>query len=188
MAYCRNCGKEIPADSQYCSGCGRDLLYEENIGREAEAQKKPISPRAMIGLICLGMACCFVIAPYFKAKDRVTVIAQTASLTSAEGEEPVSFESDGRNIDAASAGSFDQGQAGFTERCTMQETPQSSCFSSVGYDSENEVLHVIFRTSGIEYVYYDFTATDWDSFINAGSLGTYFNNGIKGQFACEKIG
>lgn len=70
----------------------------------------------------------------------------------------------------------------------MEETPQSSCFSEIGYDAKNEVLHVVFRTSGIEYVYYDFTQSDWKSFYNADSLGKYFNANIKGYFDYKKIG
>lgn len=70
----------------------------------------------------------------------------------------------------------------------MQATPQSSCFSYVGYDGEKEILHAVFRTSGIEYIYYDFTQDDWDDFINADSLGTYFNKHIKGYYDYKKVG
>lgn len=70
----------------------------------------------------------------------------------------------------------------------MEETPRSSCFSEVGYDAENEILHVVFRTTGIEYVYYDFTENDWNTFYNADSLGKYFNANIKGYFDYKKIG
>lgn len=75
-----------------------------------------------------------------------------------------------------------------SDRYTEQETPQSSCFSKVGYDSEKEELHVVFRTSGIEYIYYKFHEEDWNSFISAESLGTYFNNNIKGNFDYIKAG
>lgn len=70
----------------------------------------------------------------------------------------------------------------------MEETPRSSCFSEIGYDAKNEVLHVVFRTTGIEYVYYDFTQSDWNTFYNADSLGKYFNANIKGYFDYKKIG
>lgn len=70
----------------------------------------------------------------------------------------------------------------------MEETPRSSCFSEIGYDGENEILHVVFRTTGIEYVYYDFTESDWNTFYNADSLGKYFNANIKGYFDYKKIG
>ena len=70
----------------------------------------------------------------------------------------------------------------------MEETPRSSCFSEIGYDAKNEILHVVFRTTGIEYVYYDFTQSDWNAFYNADSLGKYFNAYIKGHFDYKKIG
>ena len=70
----------------------------------------------------------------------------------------------------------------------MEDTPRSSAFSSIGYDAENEVLHVVFRESGIEYVYYEFTLSDWNDFYNAESLGKHFNAYIKGHFDYKKIG
>lgn len=64
----------------------------------------------------------------------------------------------------------------------MESTPQSSCFSSVGYDSDFQVLAVVFRTTGKMYVYYDFPESEWDNFINADSLGKYYNANIKGKY------
>lgn len=69
----------------------------------------------------------------------------------------------------------------------LQSTPGSSCFSHVGYDEEHEVLVVQFRDSGSKYSYSDFSPDDWDSFINAASLGKHYNSFIKGQFPSDRI-
>ena len=67
----------------------------------------------------------------------------------------------------------------------MHETPNSSCFSEIGYNEATEQLRVCFRTSGY-YIYSNFSKADYDSFNNAESLGTYFNNYIKGKYPYEK--
>ncbi len=70
---------------------------------------------------------------------------------------------------------------------TMQSTPKSSCFSEVGYDSDCEVLVVRFRDSGSVYTYSDFPEGEWNQFIAADSLGSWYNTYIKGQYECERI-
>lgn len=68
-----------------------------------------------------------------------------------------------------------------------QDTPQSSCFVCVGYDSSAQKLAVTFRTSEDRvYVYSDFSQEDWDSFISADSLGSYYNKYIKGNYNSER--
>ena len=69
----------------------------------------------------------------------------------------------------------------------MLDTPNSTCFSQVGYDSFFDVLVVEFRDSGATYTYTDFSSDEWRSFINADSLGKYFNANIKDEYAYEKI-
>lgn len=58
-------------------------------------------------------------------------------------------------------------------------TPQSTCFSSIGYDAKNHTLIVVFRDSGVEYNYYDVPEKTWKAFYNSDSLGGYFNEKIK---------
>ena len=68
-----------------------------------------------------------------------------------------------------------------------QSTPNSSCFSWVAYDSGDEKLAVIFRSNETRaYVYSDFSQSDWDTFISASSLGSYYNTHIKGKYDCER--
>lgn len=68
----------------------------------------------------------------------------------------------------------------------FQETPSSSAFSKVGYIEEDEVLVVVFRSTG-PYKYEDVPYTVWEEFTNADSLGSYYNYHIKGEYPCEKI-
>ena len=68
----------------------------------------------------------------------------------------------------------------------MTATPNSSCFSKIGYSEAFETLVVTFRGSGQTYCYTNFTAADWAAFRSADSLGSYYNTHIKGNYPCEK--
>lgn len=68
----------------------------------------------------------------------------------------------------------------------VYNTPDSTCFSRVGYDARNNVLIVVFRESGAEYHYYDVPEDVWESFYDSASLGKYFNQEIKGKYEYEK--
>ncbi len=69
----------------------------------------------------------------------------------------------------------------------MQPTPESSCFSEIGFDSNWEVLVVRFRDNGSVYTYSDFPEGEWIQFIAADSLGRWYNEHIKGRYEYEKI-
>lgn len=68
---------------------------------------------------------------------------------------------------------------------SMKSTPDSSCFSEIGYDDWTATLYVRFRDSGSLYSYEEFY--DWDSFRHADSLGSYYNSYIKGQYECHRL-
>lgn len=68
----------------------------------------------------------------------------------------------------------------------VYNTPESTCFSRVGYDSRNSVLILVFQESGAEYHYYDVPEDVWESFYDSASLGRYFNANIKGYYEYEK--
>lgn len=70
---------------------------------------------------------------------------------------------------------------------SMMETPDSTCFSEVGYDYGEETLVVTFRDSGSTYAYYDVPESVWDDLCSASSMGGFYNSDIKGQYHCEKI-
>lgn len=63
----------------------------------------------------------------------------------------------------------------------------STCFSTIGYDADKEVLVVQFRTTGSVYTYSEFSQSEYDAFMQAASLGSYYNKHIKGQYPCERI-
>ena len=69
----------------------------------------------------------------------------------------------------------------------MLSTLESSCFSEIGYDSDWEILIVRFRDSGSVYTYSDFPEDEWNQFIAADSLGSWYNSHIKGQYEDKKI-
>ena len=72
-------------------------------------------------------------------------------------------------------------------RVSMEDTPESSCFSAIGYDKTHEVLVVTFRDSGASYAYYGLPSGVWNELHNAKSKGGYYNSDIKGNYACEKL-
>ncbi len=75
-----------------------------------------------------------------------------------------------------------------TSEVTMISTPDSLCFSEIGYDSDEDILFVTFRESGASYAYYDVPSSVWKKLKNASSMGSYFNSSIKGEYYCEKLG
>lgn len=71
---------------------------------------------------------------------------------------------------------------------SMKSTPNSTCFSAIGYDSNSETLQVTFRDSGKTYQYLAFPRSEWNDFKDQKSLGTYYNSYIKGKYTSVKIG
>lgn len=69
----------------------------------------------------------------------------------------------------------------------MQLTPESSCFYEVGYSEIWERLVVVFRETGAMYMYYDVPWEEAWNFLDADSLGTYYNAYIKGRYDCDRI-
>lgn len=69
----------------------------------------------------------------------------------------------------------------------MQATPQSSCFSEIGYDSDWGILVVRFRDSGSVYTYSNFPKGEWSKFVSTDSLGRWYNKYIKGKYKSERI-
>ena len=88
------------------------------------------------------------------------------------------YQSSGKNTSVGSTGT---GQNQFI----MQATPRSTCFSEVGYNASARKLRVCVRTTGY-YQYSNFSQADYDKFIAADSLGSYYNQYIKGKYPCER--
>jgi hypothetical protein len=70
----------------------------------------------------------------------------------------------------------------------MIDTPDSTCFSSIGWDASTGTLVVTFRDSGASYAYDEIPRSVWDGLRNADSMGGYYNKNIKGHYDCVKLG
>jgi hypothetical protein len=62
----------------------------------------------------------------------------------------------------------------------------SSNISSVGYDSDGEVLEIEFNNHSI-YQYFDISERVYLDLINADSVGAYFAQHIKGVYRFSKV-
>lgn len=67
----------------------------------------------------------------------------------------------------------------------MTTTPNSTCFSEVGYSDGS--LFVTFRESGATYEYKDVPQRIYDAFWSADSMGGYYNEKIKGYYECHRL-
>jgi len=61
----------------------------------------------------------------------------------------------------------------------------SSNIESIGYDNENQDLHVHFVNGGI-YVYHQVPHNIFDEIMNADSKGSYLNREVKGIYEFSK--
>lgn len=69
----------------------------------------------------------------------------------------------------------------------MERIPvKSRDIAVVGYDAEANTLEVVFRLGGV-YHYKDVAPGTHREFLNAPSLGTYFRDHIRENYAFEKI-
>ena len=63
----------------------------------------------------------------------------------------------------------------------------SSNISAIGYDSENEIVHVQFL-NGSEYIYKGVPQHEFDGLLNAPSVGSYLNRNYKNIYPYERVG
>ncbi len=61
----------------------------------------------------------------------------------------------------------------------------SSNIEKVGYDDENQELHVQFLSGGY-YIYHGVPRAVFDEMMNAPSKGSYLNREVKGRFQYTK--
>jgi len=57
---------------------------------------------------------------------------------------------------------------------------------SIGYDPDNEILEIELRNGGI-YQYFQVPAEEYDSLINAESIGRYFAKIIKTEYRFRRV-
>lgn len=62
----------------------------------------------------------------------------------------------------------------------------SSNIAAVGYDEENEIVHVQFL-SHTEYIYKGVPQHEYDGLLNAASVGSYLNRNFKNFYPYERI-
>ncbi len=62
----------------------------------------------------------------------------------------------------------------------------SSNISAVGYDAENEIVHVQFL-NGSEYIYKGVPHHEFDGLLNAPSIGSYLNRNYKNYYPYERV-
>lgn len=63
----------------------------------------------------------------------------------------------------------------------------SSALESIGYDIENAILEVEFKTSHQVWQYSDVPEYVWNEFQSAGSLGRYFSVNIRNQYPENRV-
>lgn len=63
----------------------------------------------------------------------------------------------------------------------------SSNIEAIGFDSDNQELHVRFLKSGETYVYYNLEEWVFQELMQADSKGIYFNANIKKNYDCGKL-
>lgn len=62
----------------------------------------------------------------------------------------------------------------------------SSNIAAIGFDSENEVVHVQFL-NGSEYIYKGVPQHEFDGLRNAPSVGSYLNRNFKNFYPYERV-
>ena len=67
-----------------------------------------------------------------------------------------------------------------------RQTVDSSNLASVGYDEENQILEIEFNHGGV-YQYSDVPKDEYDSLMNADSLGSYFYHNIRDVYDYVKL-
>ncbi len=62
----------------------------------------------------------------------------------------------------------------------------SSNISAVGYDADNEIVHVQFL-NGSEYIYKGVPQHEFDGLLNAPSVGSFLNRNYKNIYPYERV-
>ena len=64
---------------------------------------------------------------------------------------------------------------------------ESKMLSATAYDDTKQLLYLRFRNTGHVYRYFEFTAADNRSFLNAVSKGRFFRYQIRDHFRFERM-
>jgi len=74
-----------------------------------------------------------------------------------------------------------------THKVEMKDTKASSNVHSIGYDERESTLFIRFRDGMKLYRYEHVPKTAWEAFQRAGSVGTFFQEEIKGYFKYQRV-
>jgi len=64
---------------------------------------------------------------------------------------------------------------------------ESKMLSAAAYDDSKQTLHLRFRNTGAVYRYFEFTAANYEAFLNSESKGRYFGFHIRDHFRYERM-
>ena len=64
---------------------------------------------------------------------------------------------------------------------------ESKMFTSVAYDTDQQILYLRFRKTGDVYRYFGFPVTEYQDFLAAESRGRFFLAYIRGRFRFERM-
>lgn len=106
--------------------------------------------------------------------------------SSSDYEEEYHYDEDEYNDEGTFDDYYDEDEEDIPEWVWV-ETPDSSCFTEIGYNEREEVLYVNFRETGDSYLYFDFPDGEWVEFLIADSKGGWFNENIKPYYEYSKV-
>lgn len=71
----------------------------------------------------------------------------------------------------------------------MKETliPRSSNIAQIDYDSDEQVMTIVFQSDGRAYEYRPVPQTVWMGIQNAPSKGSYFYRNIRGRYSEQEV-
>ena len=64
---------------------------------------------------------------------------------------------------------------------------ESKMLSAVAYDDSKQILYLRFRNTGDVYRYFDFSAVNYQAFLNSESKGRFFRSLIRDHFRYERM-
>jgi hypothetical protein len=64
---------------------------------------------------------------------------------------------------------------------------ESRMLASVAFDAAGQILYLRFRKTGDVYRYFEFTAAEYQAFLDAESKGRFFLTSIRDRFRYERM-